>query len=262
MSKHCRGFNLLIRLFLTLAAVLACHSPAIPPRLGGARVQAGTIINVTTQTDELNNDGDCSLREAIRAANTNAAVDACPAGTGFDTVAIPPGTYNLTVSGAGEDEGTSGDLDIFDDLIVVGASLASTILDGQASDRIFQVTTEVEVKFINLTLRNGFAVGSVYGGGGILNGSPDALPGTIQVINCVFTQNNAENTGGGLENVGTASLTNVSFIDNQSAVGGGIFSDGTLIMQGVTLHGNTASGTGGGHGQPHRCDAAECHLQQ
>lgn len=37
-------------------------------------------INVTTLIDENNDDGDCSLREAIVAANTNIAVDNCTAG--------------------------------------------------------------------------------------------------------------------------------------------------------------------------------------
>ena len=39
-------------------------------------------ITVNTTTDELNADGDCSLREAIIAANTDAAIDACAAGSG------------------------------------------------------------------------------------------------------------------------------------------------------------------------------------
>lgn len=38
------------------------------------------FIIVNTLDDELNNDGDCSLREAVQAANTNVAVDACTAG--------------------------------------------------------------------------------------------------------------------------------------------------------------------------------------
>jgi CSLREA domain-containing protein len=68
-------------------------------------------IAVNTTTDELNSDGDCSLREAIQAANTDAAVDACPAGSGTDAITLPAGTYVLgselavatdqTLSGAG-----------------------------------------------------------------------------------------------------------------------------------------------------------------
>src|SRR4030066_1275723 len=40
--------------------------------------QATLVVN--TLMDELNSDGDCSLREAIEAANTNAPIDACGSG--------------------------------------------------------------------------------------------------------------------------------------------------------------------------------------
>ncbi len=53
-----------------------------------ATTAQAAIIVVNTLADELNNDGDCSLREAIQAANTNTAVDACNAGnsTGIDAI--------------------------------------------------------------------------------------------------------------------------------------------------------------------------------
>src|ERR671921_618797 len=60
-------------------------------------------ISVTTTTDELNADGDCSLREAVRAANLDASVDACVAGTGADMITLPAGTYLLSVAGRDED---------------------------------------------------------------------------------------------------------------------------------------------------------------
>ncbi len=41
-----------------------------------ARVTYAATITVTTTADELNTNGACSLREAIRAANTNARVGA------------------------------------------------------------------------------------------------------------------------------------------------------------------------------------------
>jgi len=45
----------------------------------GAQATAA-VLTVTTASDALAADGDCSLREAITAANTNAAVNECPAG--------------------------------------------------------------------------------------------------------------------------------------------------------------------------------------
>ena len=74
--------------FLGILLAIAA-SAALPLR----PVEAATIA-VTTTVDELNADGDCSLREAVRAANTNLAVDACTAGQNdqTDTITLPAGT--------------------------------------------------------------------------------------------------------------------------------------------------------------------------
>ena len=65
----------------------------------GALPATAATITVNTLADELNADGDCSLREALQAANANAAVDACTAGTpGLDTVVLPAGTIPLNVT--------------------------------------------------------------------------------------------------------------------------------------------------------------------
>jgi CSLREA domain-containing protein len=50
--------------------------------LSASSASAASIV-VTTTDDELNSDGDCSLREAVQSANTNAAVDACTASIGI-----------------------------------------------------------------------------------------------------------------------------------------------------------------------------------
>lgn len=49
-------------------------------------VFSATLI-VTTTNDEYEFDGDCSLREAIIAANLDIAIDECGAGSGEDTTA-------------------------------------------------------------------------------------------------------------------------------------------------------------------------------
>src|SRR5688500_4402324 len=67
-------------------------------------VARAATIDVNTTTDEINADGDCSLREAIRAANLDQVVDACAAGSGADTLRLPAGIYALTIAGTGEDQ--------------------------------------------------------------------------------------------------------------------------------------------------------------
>jgi len=91
-------------LFSLGALALTCN---LAPAAGYA-----AEIAVTTTADELNADGDCSLREAIQAANTDTAVDACPAGSGADTIVVPAGTYAISIAGTGEDANATGDFDI------------------------------------------------------------------------------------------------------------------------------------------------------
>jgi len=97
----------------TRAALVLC--------IGLAATARGTTITVNSTDDSLAVDGNCTLREAIIAANTDAAVDACPAGSGADVVVVPAGTYTLTLIGADEDAAATGDLDVTADLEIDGA---------------------------------------------------------------------------------------------------------------------------------------------
>lgn len=67
----------------------------ILPTPGGARSLdqargSENILSVNTVVDASADDGKCSLREAIQAANTDTAVDTCPAGDGADTIVFDP----------------------------------------------------------------------------------------------------------------------------------------------------------------------------
>ena len=57
----------------------------------GTKEWVTRAITINTPDDELNSDGDCSLREAVQAANTDTGVDGCTAGSGADTIKVPPG---------------------------------------------------------------------------------------------------------------------------------------------------------------------------
>jgi CSLREA domain-containing protein len=227
-------------------------------------------FTLTTNWDAFPGDGLCSLREAIIAANTDTAVDACPAGSGTDTIIMPAGGYILTVAGINEYAALTGDLNITEDLIIVGAGSASTWISANLIDRVFHVigTATVEISGVAITL------GEANRGGGILN------YGTLTLIDVSFTENNAfggvgigNTRGGGLYNSGTATLTNTAFdgntatdggggfynsniatvtsstfTDNSAALGGGIYNSGggTMTVTNSTITGNTVSNDGGG----------------
>ena len=55
------------------------------------------------------------------------------------------------------------------------------------------------------------------------------------------------NNGGGIYNEGTVTLNNVTITDNKSSGnGGGIYNEGTVTLNNVTITGNKSSGNGGG----------------
>jgi CSLREA domain-containing protein len=76
------------RLFGPLLVALASLASA-----GAAR--ANTIPVNDLADPPMANDTKCQLREAIKAATTRTAVDACPGGNGDDTITLIAGTYNL-----------------------------------------------------------------------------------------------------------------------------------------------------------------------
>ena len=75
--------------------------------LGGAG-QAAMIVVDSTADDVMPN-GNCTLREAVLAANADAAVDTCTAGSGADVIVLPADVYSLSRSGSSEDGAASGD---------------------------------------------------------------------------------------------------------------------------------------------------------
>ena len=210
--------------------------------LASGQVAYAAIITVNTTDDELNSDGDCSLREAIQAANTDTAVDACTAGSGADTIVVPAGTYTLSPNPnwQSEDANVTGDLDITADLTITGAGAATTIIiNGSPTggrDRVFHILGGT-VEISGLTIQNGFWVN----GGGIYNG------GTLTLNNSTVSGNTTTHGAGGIYNApgATATLTNVTVSGNTAAVGispgvvGGIGNGGDATLKNTIVANNT-----------------------
>ena len=82
------------------AIILLVISLIAPIAPAAQAVVAATTITVNTTEDAIGNDGRCSLREAVIAANRDIASGAlageCLAGSGADTIVIPTGQYVLT----------------------------------------------------------------------------------------------------------------------------------------------------------------------
>jgi CSLREA domain-containing protein len=195
-------------------------------------------VSKTADTQDGVCDTDCSLREAVSAAN---------ASPGADTIMLPAGIYALTIPGADEDMAATGDLDVTDSVTIQGAGASTTVVDGGGLDRVFHVPQATTVTIADITIRNGVVDGA---GGGIWinSGSPS---GVTTLDRVVVTRNTSTNGGGiALPNGGQLSI-NASTISNNttSGVGGGIQNyDGVIALNNTTISGNTASSPGGGGG--------------
>jgi CSLREA domain-containing protein len=209
-----------------------------------------------TKTEDTN-DGtcgpECSLREAIDAANTH---------PGPDDVVIPAGNYLLIL----------GQLVVSDAASITGEGQTNTIIDGNAADRVFDIETTSELVSISgVTIRNGYCDRNSYGagirayadlhltdttvtdnrsaagGGGIVH----SFYGGLTLTNSTVKNNIAYGTGGGIQQhytSGNLTLTNTVVSNNDAYSGAGIRTllGGDLTLTNSTVSNNIAYyGTGG-----------------
>ncbi|MCG8332149.1 MAG: HYR domain-containing protein, partial [Chitinophagales bacterium] len=212
-------------------------------------------IVVNSTADNLTaGDGMCTLREAIR--NVNAGSDQtggdCDCGT---TITFDASTDNtpivLNLTGTGEDDAATGDLDIKAEVTIMGNGQGVTIIDGNATDRIFDIRAGVLTTIQSLTIQNG---GAVQSGGAIHRDGNHAILNCSQVTfanNVILAGNNAFGGGAIFWDANTAStvtLSQCNFNNNShsNALGrGGVlyYLSGTHIINNCLFE-NNSIGTG------------------
>jgi CSLREA domain-containing protein len=208
---------------------------------GALPASAGMTFVVNSTADEVDatpGDGICAT--AGGACTLRAAVLEANALLGADRIEIPAGTYTMTIAGQREEDAATGDLDLTDDVTIVGAGAATTILDAAGLDRFFD--TFVVANISGVTIRNGNPgpTGSGRDGGAIYNS------GTLTLSDVILENNVAPGSGGGIRNDVDLTITDCTARANQATLsGGGIDNTGDLIAQGVTLSGNMADGAAG-----------------
>jgi len=184
-------------LFAGLIATMALFSAA------AARA---TPYTVDTLIDS-NGKGNCSLRDAINAANGSpASGSTCTTpGTGTDTI-------NFGVSGT----------------ISLGSTLP-TITDA------------------NLTITGPTTSPGITLDGGSTHEVMDVLSGATHIVNLTIANGNSASVGGGISNHGTLTVTNSTFSGNGAVFGGGILNnnEAALTVTNSTFSGNSASVGGG-----------------
>src|SRR6187549_3216809 len=114
------GGKLRIPFVLAFAAVAMLAITAF----SSSTYAATFVVTKTADTADGACNADCSLREAITAANTAA---------GPDIITVPAGTYTLTITGTNEDANANGDLDITSAITLNGAGAGTTAIEAAAT---------------------------------------------------------------------------------------------------------------------------------
>lgn len=209
--------------------------------------------------------GQCTLRDAVQAANTDAVVNGCAAGSGTDIINF---SVNGTITLANE-------INITSDLTVNGPGLSSlTISPGAGTNRVFHISGSPTVTISGVTIQRSSGQtsgngGAIYNYGGTLTiqnstltGNQTAFPavggaiasayGTVTINNSTLSNNTSSDRGGAIYMYyGAVNITNNSTLTGNTAgaseSGGGVFiHGGTLTIANSTLSGNMAGSGGGG----------------
>jgi uncharacterized repeat protein (TIGR01451 family)/CSLREA domain-containing protein len=179
------------------------------------------VFNVTKTADTADGtcDADCSLREAVIAANAPSS--------GPDSIVLPAGSYVLTIAGSPEDASAAGDLDFGDDTTLTGAGAATTSIDAGGDSGIGERVLDVRT-----------------------NGVGGGLPVTpsVTITGVTITGGRASGgNGGGARSNANLTLDHVTVSGNKGFEGGGVVENGGGTTL-VTIRDSTVSGNVGGFG--------------
>jgi len=206
----------------------------------GQTVNACNASPVVTKIADTNDgvcDGDCSLREAIATACTNATIT-------FNTAGVFATPQTITLS--------LGQLTLARNVTIDAPDPATqhVTISGNNATRVFGLNAGKTATIRDLTITGGLGIN----GGGVYNDH-----GTLTLLNLTINGNTAS-FGSGVYNDGATSgsaaltITNSTITGNTAnsgGNGGGVYNAGaggsaTLTINNSTISGNNANGNGGG----------------
>jgi CSLREA domain-containing protein len=256
------GKKLFITCFVTMCACLFLT-------VSTAQAVTFTVTKTADTDDGVCAAGDCSLREAIFAANDLAGPDTIEFATGVFAAPNPVQQIILSLN--------LPELLIDDDLTINGPGARQLLINGNDDDRIFSIKTNRLVSIRNLAILNGHVKAASIGqgqvsdcaGGGIKNHGDLTLNrvrlylnkahcqgggifnyGKLTVVYSIISNNYSNQYGGGIYSPnGTVKIANTTITDNEAQfAGGGIRSDADseLYLNNATISHNTAGNEAGG----------------
>jgi CSLREA domain-containing protein len=257
-----RGWIRLTPVFVVCAAVLCLALTAA----AGAKTFA--VTKTSDPTPGACQKRDCSLREAISAANQR---------PGTDTVVLKAGkTYRETQSTSGEDANASGDFDVTDSLKIRPSSKGKgkATVDALDNDRVMHVIS-TKLTINRLVLTNGLAQSPggglyasasavsinssriehnrvlQYNGGGIEASSTFGEdPSSLRISDSTITRNSGFGLGAGIDAQANLVMTDSTVSHNRPTLGGpyggGLYVGGTTTLRHDRILQNRSGGPGGG----------------
>jgi hypothetical protein len=227
------------RRVLAIGAVAAALA-ALPATAGAAAITVTTASDVSAV--------ECTLRNAITAANTDAAKNACPAGEPAPAVDVIqfslPAPSTITLGSALPT--------VSSEVSIVGPGPGQLTVSGANARRVFNFSATASLSGVTIT------EGKEVEGAGIENNGTLSLD-QVAVVGNVAVEEGGSSTfpeGGGIRSNGDLTLTR-STVSGNSVIGsggtnqngpegGGIFSNsGVLTIEESTVSGNTARAIAG-----------------
>lgn len=200
---------------------------------------ASFTVTSTADHDDGACDADCTLREAVIAANN---------APGADTITLPAGvTITLSIGGVEASPAVQWDLDVAENLTILGNG--STITTAFGIDNLDTHIFEVAAPGVNLTLRRLTLTGASALGGGAIEVTGGGL---LTLQDSAFTNNTASVDGGAVFLADSdAIVVRTRFENNQAPQNGGAIGTSdhqSLTITGSTFVGNHAGANGSGLG--------------
>ena len=234
-------------------AVSAPQATALPIGTSTPTSLPKGVIFVDTLQQEVypfEENGKCSLAEAVIAANTGEPKDTCPAGVpGESIISLMPGEYHFS-----QRDQSPPQFDWLLSLVKVGSALppitfplviqgnGATLVRDEGSEpfRFFEVMVNASLSLENMTLQNGDVQDD--SGGAIY-----ASNGSVTLNRVRFLNNHAEHGGAVYLTFGALTVQESEFIENHAGFqGGGIHLDSAKsTIQNTKFISNTTDARGG-----------------
>ena len=246
-------------LFIALALFVGVNSASA----------ATYIVTKIADTNDGTCDADCSLREAIVAANGTVDNDnvafALPLFASLQTITLSGGEIvvanngSLTIYGTGANRLTISGNNA-SRILVSGANVVVNIhgIRFTAGNGMGTTNTGRGGAIYNvggtMLITNSILTGNSAANGGALNNAASTAPAVnanLTLVNCIISNNSSTSSGGAMQNFSTSTLhiRNSTVNNNHSAstgIAGAFQANGTVTITNTTFSGNTSAGTGGG----------------